>query len=232
MYQIFKILVLILGFEAIAATTVQQEQQQINTSVNEVQQQVELTKKSTQIEPEPREQQVELAQRDSSEVTLKDPQVKRYEQQQVEDLYHSHSDWFSRFMDHQKAVEKDHQIREKWLIDNIRDLHREIKQTESDIDHFAKINKQIIDRNIDFTRRQLSQAMRGSSFNPGWSYISTYHQPTTRIIAIDPYHRHYFSSIYDPFRRWFEVKILIIWKNTSINSNTNKTTHLWVESPI
>lgn len=36
---------------------------------------------------------------------------------------------------------------EKWLVDNIKDLHRELKQTESDFEHYLKVTKSLFAKN-------------------------------------------------------------------------------------
>lgn len=40
--------------------------------------------------------------------------------------------------------EDDHLMLENWLIDNINDLHRELKQTENDFEHYLHITKNML----------------------------------------------------------------------------------------
>lgn len=47
----------------------------------------------------------------------------------------------------QRITDKDRMIFEKWLVDNINDLHRELKQTESDFEHYVQVTKNIMERN-------------------------------------------------------------------------------------
>lgn len=47
----------------------------------------------------------------------------------------------------QKMSDKDHTLMEKWLVDNINDLHRELKQTESDFEHYVQVTKKFIEKN-------------------------------------------------------------------------------------
>lgn len=47
----------------------------------------------------------------------------------------------------QRMNEKDRNLFEKWLIDNISDLHRELKQAESDFEHYAQVTKSILEQN-------------------------------------------------------------------------------------
>lgn len=46
----------------------------------------------------------------------------------------------------QRVAEKsaDHLIIENWLIDNINDLHRELKQTENDFEHYVQITRNML----------------------------------------------------------------------------------------
>lgn len=46
-----------------------------------------------------------------------------------------------------KASEEDHSIMQKWLVDNINDLHRELKQTEMDFEHYVQVTKNILASN-------------------------------------------------------------------------------------
>lgn len=77
--------------------------------------------------------------------------------------------WLSRFREQlaeqwarQRALESDHEMRAKWLIDNINDLHRELKQTEHDFEHYFQVTKDIIAHNSDYARQQVAQAMARS----------------------------------------------------------------------
>lgn len=44
----------------------------------------------------------------------------------------------------QRVAEKDHLMMQKWLVDNINDLHRELKQTESDFEHYVQVTKRLL----------------------------------------------------------------------------------------
>lgn len=47
----------------------------------------------------------------------------------------------------QQVAEKDHLIMQKWLVDNINDLHRELKQTETDFEHYVQVTKKMMAQN-------------------------------------------------------------------------------------
>lgn len=49
----------------------------------------------------------------------------------------------------QRMADKDHLLMEKWLVDNINDLHRELKQTEMDFEHYVQVTKRIFLENND-----------------------------------------------------------------------------------
>lgn len=57
-----------------------------------------------------------------------------------------------------KMAEKDHLMMEKWLVDNINDLHRELKQTENDFEHYVQVTKRVLLRNEFRLKQQLSAA--------------------------------------------------------------------------
>lgn len=46
----------------------------------------------------------------------------------------------------QRVADQDHLMMEKWLVDNINDLHRELKQTEMDFEHYVEVTKNILAR--------------------------------------------------------------------------------------
>lgn len=69
----------------------------------------------------------------------------------------------------QRIVDKDHLLMEKWLVDNINDLHRELKQTELDFEHYVQVTKNILAQNEQQLRRQLARA----SSVPLWQPIET-----------------------------------------------------------
>lgn len=48
------------------------------------------------------------------------------------------------------------QLREKWLIDNVNDLHRELKQTENDFEHYFQVTKRMIALNEQRIRQQVA----------------------------------------------------------------------------
>ena len=58
----------------------------------------------------------------------------------------------------QRMVEKDHLLMERWLVDNVNDLHRELKQTEGDFEHYMRVTKNIFLRNEAQLKRQLALA--------------------------------------------------------------------------
>ena len=47
---------------------------------------------------------------------------------------------------------------ERWLVDNVNDLHRELKQTEGDFEHYMRVTKNIFLRNEAQLKRQLALA--------------------------------------------------------------------------
>lgn len=59
----------------------------------------------------------------------------------------------------QQVAEKDHFMMQKWLVDNINDLHRELKQTETDFDHYTQVTKSIVDQNESRFKQQLAAAL-------------------------------------------------------------------------
>lgn len=58
-----------------------------------------------------------------------------------------------------RVAEKDHLIMEKWLVDNINDLHRELKQTETDFEHYFQVTKNIIAQNERQFKQQVASLM-------------------------------------------------------------------------
>lgn len=76
--------------------------------------------------------------------------LKRFKQLQAQVVRQS--------MQHDIA-EKDHLIMEKWLVDNINDLHRELKQTENDFEHYVQVTKNIFLQNERKLKHQLAHAM-------------------------------------------------------------------------
>lgn len=56
----------------------------------------------------------------------------------------------------QRVAEKDHLLMEKWLVDNVNDLHRELKQTEMDFEHYVQVTKNILAQNESHLKRQLA----------------------------------------------------------------------------
>mgnify|MGYP006965680584 CR=1 FL=1 len=59
----------------------------------------------------------------------------------------------------QRVSEKDHLLMEKWLVDNINDLHRELKQTESEFEHYIQVTKNIMTQNERRLKQQVAEAM-------------------------------------------------------------------------
>lgn len=55
-----------------------------------------------------------------------------------------------------KVAEEDHRRMEQWLVDNINDLHRELKQTELDFEHYAQVTKIILARNEHQIRQHVA----------------------------------------------------------------------------
>lgn len=58
-----------------------------------------------------------------------------------------------------QMVEKDHQMMEKWLVDNINDLHRELKQTELDFEHYVQVTKRMLVKNERQIRQQVDNSI-------------------------------------------------------------------------
>lgn len=63
----------------------------------------------------------------------------------------------------QRVAEKDHLMMEKWLVDNINDLHRELKQTESDFEHYVQVTKEILAQNDIRLKQQVAATVSLSS---------------------------------------------------------------------
>lgn len=55
-----------------------------------------------------------------------------------------------------RATEEDHRRMEQWLVDNINDIHRELKQTELDFEHYAQVTKIILAKNEHQIRQQVA----------------------------------------------------------------------------
>lgn len=66
----------------------------------------------------------------------------------------------------QQVADKDHLIMEKWLVDNVNDLHRELKQTEMEFEHFVQVTKNIMTQSEQQLRRQLAAATSLPLFSP------------------------------------------------------------------
>lgn len=62
----------------------------------------------------------------------------------------------------QRVAEKDHLMMQKWLVDNINDLHRELKQTESDFEHYVQVTKSLLLAGNEqrLMKQQLARATR------------------------------------------------------------------------
>lgn len=61
----------------------------------------------------------------------------------------------------QRASDKDHILMQQWLIDNINDLHRELKQTEVDVENYARVTKNLFatsERNLKKLSRDRRQS--------------------------------------------------------------------------
>lgn len=74
--------------------------------------------------------------------------------------------WFRKLQDQlldqsirHRVAEKDHSMMERWLVDNINDLHRELKQTETDLEHYVQVTKNILAQNEVHLRQQLATAL-------------------------------------------------------------------------
>ena len=85
-------------------------------------------------------------------------------QQQQEDslkILHALQKQFVEQVIRQRVIDQDHLMMEKWLVDNINDLHRELKQTEMDFEHYVRVTKNILAANElenrnDQLKRQLA----------------------------------------------------------------------------
>lgn len=67
----------------------------------------------------------------------------------------------------QRVADKDHLLMEKWLVDNINDLHRELKQTELDFEHYVQVTKNILAKN----ELQLKRELTRQTSLPLWSAV-------------------------------------------------------------
>ena len=79
---------------------------------------------------------------------------------QVDQLQRLFRELQARFVEQvirQRVADKDHLLMEKWLVDNINDLHRELKQTELDFEHYIQVTKNILAQNEQQLRRQLAR---------------------------------------------------------------------------
>lgn len=90
----------------------------------------------------------------SSEQQLLGPGAPQAEPKAVDQL----RDQITRLVIQQRMAEKDHLMMEKWLVDNIKDLHRELKQTELDFEHYVEVTKNILAENEAQLKRQLAVA--------------------------------------------------------------------------
>lgn len=59
----------------------------------------------------------------------------------------------------QGNLDKDHLMMERWLVDNINALHSELKQTETDLEHYVQVTKNILVQNEAQLRNQLASAL-------------------------------------------------------------------------
>lgn len=82
---------------------------------------------------------------------VKKPEVNNREQTKpatIKTMWSSRLDKIEReLIDRQRGVERDQELRERWLTDNVNDLHRELKQTESEFEHYFQVTKELIARN-------------------------------------------------------------------------------------
>lgn len=62
------------------------------------------------------------------------------------DILHALQKQFVEQVIKQRIADGDHLLMEKWLVDNINDLHRELKQTEMDFEHYVQVTKNILAR--------------------------------------------------------------------------------------
>lgn len=61
----------------------------------------------------------------------------------------------------QRVVDEDHMLMERWLVENVKDLHRELKQTEMDFEHYVQVTKKMfarydLERSNYLLKRQLA----------------------------------------------------------------------------
>lgn len=60
----------------------------------------------------------------------------------------------------ERVAEKDHLLMQKWLVDNINDLHRELKQTESDFEHYVQVTKGLMLTSEQRLKQELARATK------------------------------------------------------------------------
>lgn len=75
----------------------------------------------------------------------------------------------------QKDSAEDNSIMQKWLVDNINDLHRELKQTEVDFEHYVQVTKNILANN----ERQLKLQKQFSSASREAQGLTLFNVPNT-----------------------------------------------------
>jgi hypothetical protein len=89
----------------------------------------------------------------------------------------------------QRAVDKDHLLMEKWLVDNINDLHRELKQTEMDFEHYVQVTKNILARSEQELQRRLARPSSSQSLSIGIQATGAdYANTKRRFTATDDQH--------------------------------------------
>lgn len=97
--------------------------------------------------------------------------------------------WQNQLVQSQLLAQRDHELREKWLIDNINDLHRELKQTEGDFEHYFQVTKDLIARN---------EARMNSHVNNILARTNTYAGPFPVVapipVTITNHHQHHHQS--------------------------------------
>lgn len=84
----------------------------------------------------------------------------------------------------QRLNEKDHLMTQKWLVDNINDLHRELKQTEMDFEHYVQVTKSILANNEHKLRLQQNSILSSMAPPSALGFMKPYNVASLRSILI------------------------------------------------
>lgn len=118
------------------------------------QEDMEIFSNSIHQAPRPRWKEIQSEESKASKNLHNDP--KKLSQREGLKLYTQLQEQLVEHTIRQRVAENDHFLMEKWLVDNINDLHRELKQTESDFEHYTKVTKEIIAQNERLIKQQLT----------------------------------------------------------------------------